>query len=422
MKGVGYGFAELGINCIEIFVRIHLLVFYTDYVGLDSSLAGLALGLAIFWDAILDPIVGYFSDWFRAKKGERFSFLPGGFLFLAFCIWAILNPPELKTPAAQFTYLLVFALLLNSAYTTLSVPYSALVGDLSHDSKERSHLIGWRLAFGNLGAIFGIAIPSYFLIRKQINPYGSTAWVIVALLALGTLISWQTAKKYNRPPTDKTFPRKFSLVAPLKNKVFLPLVAAYFVANMGLTFNSSLALYFYRLRLKFDEEQIQTVLLTFLVVFTLSIPFWIYAARFISKIHALMIGAGVMGLMAATIYPFLPPRELTWTLLFASVLGGALVGSVVLLESLLTDIVKEEEHRTGKDELGLYFGVWKMMGKISRGLALAVTGQILSWSRVDDLLTANLRLNLAFGPLVGCFFIVSVLILKKLSNARTTLK
>lgn len=422
MKGVGYGFAELGINCIEIFVRIHLLVFYTDHVGLDSSLAGLALGLAIFWDAILDPLVGYFSDLVRSKKGERYSFLPWGFLLLALAMVGILNPPPLNTSHGQFLYLLVFALLLNSAYTALSVPYSALVGDLAHDSHERSRMIGWRLAFGNIGGICGIAIPSYFLIRKQTNPYAPTAWVIVALLAVGTFVSWWTARKYNVPGALERTPQKFSIKGPLKNKMFLPLVLAYFIANMGLTFNSSLALYFYRSRLKFDEEQIQTVLLTFLVVFTISIPFWIYSARFIRKVHGLMIGAGFMGLTAALVYPFLPPREIFWTLLFASVIGGALVGSVVLLESLLTDIVKSEETLSGKDELGLYFGVWKMIGKISRGLALAVTGQILTWSRVDDLGTANLRLSLAFGPLVGCFFIVSVLILWKLSNVRTTLK
>lgn len=135
-----------------------------------------------------------------------------------------------------------------------------------------------------------------------------------------------------------------------------------------------------------------------------------------------MAGVFILGLTATFIYPFLPPKDLVWTLLFASGVGGALVGSAVLLESLLTDIVKDEETRTGKDELGLYFGVWKMIGKISRGLALAVTGQILAWARVDDPASSYFRLSLAFGPLVGCLFIGAVLILWKLSNAGSPLK
>ncbi|MEK2646695.1 MFS transporter [Bdellovibrio sp. BCCA] len=422
MKGAGYGFAELGINCVEIFIRLHLLVFYTEHVGLNSTLAGLALGLAIFWDAIIDPIVGHYSDRLRTRRGERYSLLPWGFLFLSFSILGLLNPPFLKSSWSQFSYLLFFSLLVNTAYTTLSVPYSALVGDLSSEEHERSRLIGWRLAYGNIGAICGIAIPSYFLIVKEYKPYGLTAWAIVGLLAVGTFISWLTARKYNRPPDQNTQQGIFSLSMPFRNKQFMPLLAAYFIANMGLTFNSSLALYFYRLRLKFDEKQISLVLLTFLIIFTLSIPLWVYLVRFVSKKKALMAGVFILGLTATFIYPFLPPKDLVWTLLFASGLGGALVGSAVLLESLLTDIVKDEEARTGKDELGLYFGVWKMIGKISRGLALAVTGQILAWARVDNPASSYFRLSLAFGPLVGCLFIGAVLILWKLSNAGSPLK
>lgn len=201
----------------------------------------------------------------------------------------------------------------------------------------------------------------------------------------------------------------------------MPLLAAYLVANMGLTFNSSLALYFYRLRLKLSEEDIRTVLLLFLVVFTISIPAWIYLVKFVSKRKALMSGVLALGVTTAIVYPFLPAGNLMWTLIFASTIGGFLVGSAVLLESLLTDIVKAEEQRTGRDELGLYFGVWKMVGKISRGLALAVTGQILAWAHVSSPGASYFRLSLAFGPLVGGFFILAVVILWKLSNERSLL-
>lgn len=420
MKGFGYGFAELGINSVEIFLRLHLLVFYTEQVGLNSSLAGLALGLAIFWDAIIDPLIGHSSDRVRMIKGERYSYLPWGFLFLSLSILGLLNPPLLKTEISQFSYLLFFSLLVNTAYTVLSVPYSALVGDLAADSRERSRLIGWRLAFGNLGAICGIAIPSYFLIGKVVDPYGLTAWAIVGLLAVGTGVSWATAKKYNTVAPIGTASSIKSLLMPLKNRRFMPLLAAYFVANMGLTFNSSLALYFYRLRLKLSEEDIRTVLLGFLIVFTLSIPLWIYLVRFVSKKNALMAGILILGITTSLIYPLLPPQDLFWTLTYASVVGGLLVGSAVLLESLLTDIVKDEERRTGRDELGLYFGVWKMIGKISRGLALAATGQILYWSQVSEVDSTYFRLSLAFGPLVGCFFIAAVIILWRMSGGRSS--
>lgn len=422
MKGFGYGFAELGINCVEIFLRLHLLVFYTREVGLHSSWAGLALGLAIFWDAIIDPLIGHYSDRIRSRRGERYSFLPWGLVFLSVSIMGLLNPPAMTTTLGKFSYLLFFSLLVNTAYTCLSVPYSALVGDLSVDASERSKLIGWRLAFGNLGAIFGIAVPGYFLIAKEAKPYALTAWMIVVLLCLGTLVSWLTAVKYNRPRKDVVSGGMFSLKAPLHNKRFMPLLAAYFVANIGLTFNSSVALYFYRQALGFSEKEITMVLLSFLLAFTLAIPLWLYLVRYVQKRTALMWGVFLLGAVTSTIYPMLPPGQVGWALLWASGVGGVLVGSAVLLESLLTDIVKEEEQITGRDELGLYFGVWKMVGKISRGVALAVTGQVLTWALDLDPKVAHFRLGIAFGPLVGGFFIIAVLILWKLSNGRSSVK
>lgn len=422
MKGFGYGFAELGINCVEIFLRLHLLVFYTREVGLHSSWAGLALGLAIFWDAIIDPLIGHYSDRIRSRRGERYSFLPWGLVFLCVSIMGLLNPPPMSSTLGKFSYLLFFALMVNTAYTCLSVPYSALVGDLSIDAKERSTLIGWRLAFGNLGATFGIAVPGYFLIAKEAKPYALTAWMIVFLLCLGTLVSWLTAVKYNRPRRDVVSGGLFSLKAPLHNKKFMSLLTAYFVANIGLTFNSSVALYFYRQGLGFSEKEVTAVLLVFLLSFTVAIPLWLYAVRFVHKRTALMWGVFLLGVVSSTVYPMLPPGQVGWALLWASGVGGGLVGSAVLLEAWLTDIVKEEEALSGRDELGLYFGVWKMAGKISRGLALAVTGQILTWSLADDPHVAHFRLGIAFGPLVGGFFIVAVLFLWRLSIGRAPMK
>ncbi|CAE78092.1 MFS transporter [Bdellovibrio bacteriovorus] len=422
MKGFGYGFAELGINCVEIFLRLHLLVFYTQEVGLNSSMAGLALGLAIFWDALIDPVIGYYSDRVRFKRGERYSFLPWGLVFLCVSIMGLLNPPPMESMTAKFLYLLGFSLLVNTAYTCLSVPYSALVGDLAVDSHERSKLIGWRLAFGNLGAIFGIAVPGYFLIARESKPYALTAWMIVLLLCVGTLVSWYTALRYNRPARQGQALAKFSLFQPLKNHSFMPLLAAYFVANIGLTFNSSVALYFYREALEFSEKEITAVLLLFLLSFTISIPGWLLLVRYVPKRQALMWGVFILGMVSSFIYPMLPPEQVGWALLWASGVGGVLVGSAVLLESLLTDIVKAEEDRTGQDELGLYFGVWKMVGKVSRGVALAVTGQILTWALTKQPEVTHFRLGLAFGPLVGSLFILAVLLLWKLSNGRSAVK
>ena len=53
---IGYAAADVGVNGIELAIRLYLLIFYTDRVGLSPSLAGLALGVGLVWDAITDPV------------------------------------------------------------------------------------------------------------------------------------------------------------------------------------------------------------------------------------------------------------------------------------------------------------------------------------------------------------------------------
>jgi Na+/melibiose symporter-like transporter len=39
-RKMGYGVSELGTTATEVMIRLYLLIFYIDYVGLNSRLAG----------------------------------------------------------------------------------------------------------------------------------------------------------------------------------------------------------------------------------------------------------------------------------------------------------------------------------------------------------------------------------------------
>lgn len=103
---VGYSIADVGINLAETVMRIYALVFYTDRVALDPSLAALAIGIAIVWDAITDPIMGAISDRTRHRFGGRRGYLPAGGLWLAAGVLLVFWPPELTSQAAKFGWLL----------------------------------------------------------------------------------------------------------------------------------------------------------------------------------------------------------------------------------------------------------------------------------------------------------------------------
>jgi GPH family glycoside/pentoside/hexuronide:cation symporter len=193
-----------------------------------------------------------------------------------------------------------------------------------------------------------------------------------------------------------------------RNKPFLSLVAAFFVVNVGLTINSAAALFYYRLRLQFDEAQIRNVLVLFLGVFSLSIPLWVWIGKKWGRKYALIAGALIFGISSCVIYPFLPVGNAIAAYVWASSFGGLVVGAYVLAESILTDVVDYDAVKTHEQNFGFYFGLWKFAAKFSRALALLITGLLLDWANVDfpDPETPQ-RISLAFGPAVGIFFVLA---------------
>lgn len=102
--------------------------------------------------------------------------------------------------------------------------------------------------------------------------------------------------------------------------------------------------------------------------------------------------------------------------LIASVIGGAAIGCVVLLEALLADVVDLDRLRSGESRFGLYFGVWKMGAKASRAIAIAMTGNLLAQvgfsANVAQSPETSLGIALVFGPGVGVFFILAAIVLR----------
>lgn len=407
-----YGSVETGVNAVETFIRLHLLVFYAQSMKLPTPWVGSALAISILWDAAIDPLIGRLSDQFKAEKGTRIHLVLAGAIGTALSLSALFHPPSLHTQNEKWLYLLILGLLFSSCQTLFSVPYSAMVGDYSWDRQERSRYIAWRLAFSNLGGILGIAIPGYYLARSDGGAYGNASWLIAMLvLAVAFLGSLVPPPLQKRTVAEKLQTRHPLLQAFVNGPFLLALASSVFV-NIGLIMFSSMALYYYRLRLHLGEKEIQNALLLFFLLFSVSMPFWLWISRRIGRKSAMILGAVLWGGATIWVYPWLPEGDAQRTYWFASTVGGFFAGSSVLLDSLLTDVVDYDHFKSGLERFGLYFGVWKFSGKFSRALSMLWIGFLLDWANVafPDPETST-RLTTIFGPGVGLFFLLAALLL-----------
>jgi GPH family glycoside/pentoside/hexuronide:cation symporter len=420
---LGYAAAETGINAVETLLRLYLLIFYTDAVGLSPGLAGLAVALGLIWDAASDPLMGYLSDRTLRRFQGRRIYLMAGAIAAAAALYLLFAPPRLDSEAAKFGYLLTAYILLNTGMTILAVPYMAMAGEMTTNRDERSTLFAFRFAFGNLGAILGAGLPGAFLAsdvtvtaQSQLSAMHQVGLTLGVIIMLAVGIAWATTRGvvFSVEAEGRT-PLLEDLMRTFRNRPFRPLILAYVVATLGVAMNSALALYYYRYRLQFSERDVQLLLVAFMVILTLSLVGWVWYSNRAGKLKPLLIGVTCLGIGTSITYPFFPPGNFWLPLIVGGGVLGACVGSVVLLDSILTDVVDYDRIRSRASRGGMYFGVWRLASKLARAAAIAGTGWVLEI--IDFVPNAEQTpavvetLGLLFGPGVGIFLIIAALIL-----------
>ena len=156
---VAYGLGDTASCLYYSTLAQFLLFFYTDVFGITATAAGLMMLITKLWDTANDPIMGMIADRTTSQHGKfRFWIL---WMIPAFMLTGILVFTTLdlsmtgKLIWAHVTYSLV-----GMAYTAINVPYSALMGVMTSNSKERSILSSFRF----LGANSGILIVNGMLL------------------------------------------------------------------------------------------------------------------------------------------------------------------------------------------------------------------------------------------------------------------
>ena len=422
LKPLLYGVADLGPASIDIFIKVYLLLYFNVILGLSPSLTSLAIGLGVLWDALIDPWIGVYSDSYYKKNGDRKKILYAAVLISVLLFFALWRLPQMSEWPTFFA-LFVISSLLNSAISLFSVPYIAVANDLEPDNEKRKVWTGWRLAFFNLGSFLGLVVPAYFLTKADSlaklseatgiavvvdasQPYKTATFILSIVMVGCSFLSIFYVYRNLKPQAANTAEEsKVKLLDLMKDKKFLRMMISFFVFNCGLGLNSALALYYYKDYLGFVEKQTQTILVGFLVVFTLSIPLWVYLTRHFEKQKLIMLGGFGLGLMTVLGFPHFQGVDFWIIFTTAAVVGGVLVGVAVVLEIYLSDFLKDKELETKQNVSGQYLGIWKMSSKISRAVAIALAGPILEQAANKQIL-ANY-----FGWGVGLFFMAGALII-----------
>lgn len=144
---------------------------YAKYFGVALTTIASVLLVSRLFDAVSDPIIGYLSDRYCARRGSRKRFVVcGGILFIV-SSWFLYVPVNFNTlevidfgihepsPTVSGTYFLIFFLAFYLSYTLFEIPHLAWGGELVSSSKDKNKIYGMRSFFFFLGGLLFYVMP-----------------------------------------------------------------------------------------------------------------------------------------------------------------------------------------------------------------------------------------------------------------------
>ena len=90
-----YGFGAVANGAKSNGFNYLLLFFYSQVVGLPAQWVSLGIFIALLFDAVSDPLVGYLSDNLRSRWGRRHPFMYASGIPVAVAYYFLWSPPEL---------------------------------------------------------------------------------------------------------------------------------------------------------------------------------------------------------------------------------------------------------------------------------------------------------------------------------------
>lgn len=415
---LGFGIGDLGGNLFFTIIGFYLLYFLTDVAVLAPALAGTAMMVGKIWDAVTDPMVGYLSDRTVSKWGRRRPYIFYG----SFALWASMVVMFLYPAAENQIMLFLWAslvyCLLNTAYTLVNIPYSALLPELTGDYHQRTVLAGYRMSFAVVGTFVGAAgvLPIVGMFGSDRIGWPVMGFVMGAIMAVTALTTFAAIREpYGKPSGDgagffKTYGKA------LTTKVFGLALYPYIFHMTGVTIIQGALLYYFTYIYE-AKEMFQVALLFLLATSILFIPFWVMVSKRIGKKHTYNIG---MGLLIAVVMMFFFTGHLNpvwYSFILLGIAGIGFSTHYVMPHAILPDVVEYDYAHHGIRREGVFYSLWTFSSKVGQAVAIGLSGWILSLfgylPNVTQTESARFGIRLLCGPVPGFFFLIGILVLSR---------
>ena len=349
-------------------------------VGLPAHLAGLVILFARIFDAVIDPVVGYFSDKLRVRYGTRRGSLLVSAPLIVLSLFLMFYPYSNPGLAIRFWSVLLSYMLFCFVHSATMIPYNSLASEITEDYTERARLTSLRLGFSIFASIVCVVLPGMI-----VDAFEGNRGFIVMSLVFGTIfmlcigITGLFAKEGIPAPNkaEKAAIKDFLMtfrVKTFRQYLWMFLACQITMAVMSALFFFYIDFYFAR-ELTAQGTSHMIGLIGAAIMFGIQIvalPFYLMLVKKNSKTTAYIVGS-VIWIIGGLLLFALPADSSPVPLyILAAIIGFGISGPGLIPHAMFGDVVDVGDLQFGSRNAGAFAGAANFVIQFGQALGVAL--------------------------------------------------
>ena len=426
-----YSLTSLGVATPVEAINGIIAFYIVDVMNLPTT------WFAVFWlfytiyNAFNNPLLGYLSDRTRSRWGRRIPYILFGGLPYAVVFALLFTAPfdGRTNPVGLLIYFGIAIVVWEGLYTAVATGYYGLLAEMYPTYRERTDVAAKMNIFQTIALVLGAALPP---ILAKILGWAGMATVLAVISVIAIYVGYPSLFERADLKKDAGIPFGQALKATFLNRSYLTAAGAQSMRFFATGLLQTGMLFYLKYSLKVDEGLASAILgIAFVVAMFSLYPWRNWVANKLDSRRTLMIANAIMIL---GIVPMGFSPNIYFTFATAVIIGIGLGGLVLIGDVIMTEVIDEDEVKTGHQRAGMYFGMSGFLITLSGMLVSTVFGLMMPAFGYDTLLEVQpasvelgFRLFLTVPTSIGFLLAIFLLWLyplhgKRLAKIRETLE